>query len=152
MSVKSSKREARTKATRTKAGKVGKVLIESSTMKHDGVVTKDEIQRAKANLAAEHLPPLALTFIVLLCSGALLVLNLRDLLTTGKNIGGSWDEAMLVRFVRLSSQASFVAQLSQNLTFSPPSAPDRTLPNLLSGLMIRKDGNQLREGSAPSCK
>lgn len=45
---------------------------------------------------AEHLPPLPLCLIVLFCSLGLLVFALRDLLTTGRNIGGTWDEAMLV--------------------------------------------------------
>ena len=57
-------------------------------------VVKDEA--ARQELILEHLPPLALVLIVLFCSGALLVFALRDLLATGRNIGGTWDEAMLV--------------------------------------------------------
>jgi len=44
----------------------------------------------------EHLPPLSLVFVVLICSGALLMLAIRDFMSTGRNIAGSWDEAMLV--------------------------------------------------------
>jgi hypothetical protein len=94
MSVKTAKRSAKRNATSTQTGKI---LVESSSRNDDQIVTQDEIKRAKENLIEEHLPPLTLIFIVLLCSGALLVLNLRDFLTTGKNIGSSWDEAMMVR-------------------------------------------------------
>ena len=52
--------------------------------------------KTREELVAEHLPPLALVLVILLCSGALLVFSFRDFFTTGKNIAGSWDEAMLV--------------------------------------------------------
>jgi len=55
-----------------------------------------EAEAEQQALIEEHLPPLGLTFLILLCSGFLLVFALRDLLSTGKNIGGSYDEAMLV--------------------------------------------------------
>ena len=51
---------------------------------------------AQKELVLEHLPPLPLVFTILFCSGALLIFALRDFLTTGRNIGGTWDEAMLV--------------------------------------------------------
>lgn len=47
-------------------------------------------------LVAEHLPPLALVFTVLACSGALWILAMRDVLATGRVIAGVWDEAMLL--------------------------------------------------------
>ncbi|GAX25876.1 hypothetical protein FisN_6Hh086 [Fistulifera solaris] len=47
-------------------------------------------------IISDHLPPLPLCLIVLICSLGLLVFALRDFLTTGRNIGGSWDEAMLI--------------------------------------------------------
>ena len=50
----------------------------------------------KQELILEHLPPLPLVLVVLFCSGALLIFALRDFMTTGRNIGGAWDEAMLV--------------------------------------------------------
>ena len=57
---------------------------------------KDKEETERQELILEHLPPLPLVLIVLFCSGALLVFALRDLLATGRNIGGTWDEAMLV--------------------------------------------------------
>ena len=63
-------------------------------------VSSEEIRRVKEKMslvAEEHLPPLGLAFVVLLCSGFLLVLNLRDFATTGKNLLGDWDESLLVR-------------------------------------------------------
>lgn len=50
-----------------------------------------------AVVVSDHLPPLPLCLIVLLCSLGLLVFALRDFLTTGRNFSGTWDEAMLVR-------------------------------------------------------
>jgi hypothetical protein len=44
----------------------------------------------------EDLPPLGSIFTVMICSGILLILAMRDFCATGKVIGGSWDEAMLV--------------------------------------------------------
>ena len=55
-----------------------------------------EPEKTQKELVEEHLPPLPLAFVILFCSGALLVLALRDFLTTGRNIGGAWDEAMMV--------------------------------------------------------
>jgi hypothetical protein len=63
-------------------------------------VSSEEIRRAKEKILVEdHLPPLGLAFVVLVCSGFLLVLNLRDFATTGKNLLGEWDESLLVRTV-----------------------------------------------------
>ena len=56
----------------------------------------DTPTKSTAELVAEHLPPLSLIFVVLLCSGSLFVLGLRDALATGKIIGGPMDEAMQV--------------------------------------------------------
>jgi hypothetical protein len=50
----------------------------------------------KSQLALDHLPPLPLVFAVMACSGLLWVFALRDFLATGRNIAGTWDEAMLV--------------------------------------------------------
>lgn len=50
----------------------------------------------KAQLALDHLPPLPLVFTVMAFSGLLWVFALRDFLATGRNIAGTWDEAMLV--------------------------------------------------------
>ena len=66
--------------------------------KKDAAAANDKNdQEDKAALVEEHLPPLALVWIVLFCSGTLFVFAIRDFLTTGRNIGGAWDEAMLVR-------------------------------------------------------
>ena len=44
----------------------------------------------------EHLPPLNLVFTVIACSGFLFMFSFRDVFATGRVIGGSMDEAMLV--------------------------------------------------------
>ena len=49
-----------------------------------------------ATLADAQLPPLSLVRAVLLCSGFLTLLALRDLMTTGRNLLGDIDEAYLV--------------------------------------------------------
>jgi hypothetical protein len=46
---------------------------------------------------AECLPPIALVFTIIACSGFLFVFSFRDVFATGRIIGGSMDEAMLVR-------------------------------------------------------
>ena len=58
--------------------------------------TDDEATQQKALIEA-HLPPMILTVAVLVCSGFCFVFALRDFLLTGKNVGGLWDQAMLVR-------------------------------------------------------
>lgn len=50
----------------------------------------------KEVITSDYLPPLPLVMTVLVCSGFLFVFGLRDVLSTGRNIGGAWDEAMLV--------------------------------------------------------
>jgi hypothetical protein len=62
------------------------------------IKSEDEVSSSTRNpLAVEHLPPIILSFLILVCSGTLCIFSLRDLLATGKNVGGSWDEALLVR-------------------------------------------------------
>ena len=50
-----------------------------------------------ASVAEAHLPPLPLILAIVACSGAVFVLAMRDFWTTGRNIAGPWDRAMLVR-------------------------------------------------------
>ena len=59
-------------------------------------------KREHAELVAEHLPPLWLVSLILICSGVLMLFSLRDFLTTGKNIGGEMDEKLLVCNARIS--------------------------------------------------
>jgi hypothetical protein len=47
-------------------------------------------------LVAEHLPPLPLVLAILLCSGFMFVLGMRDMMSTGKIILGESDAAYLV--------------------------------------------------------
>ena len=47
-------------------------------------------------LIEEHLPPFGLAVVLVVCSGFGFIFCLRDFLSTGKTIGGTWDEAMLV--------------------------------------------------------
>jgi hypothetical protein len=58
---------------------------------------KEERKAEKQAAIEDHLPPLVLTCIILACSGFMLIFCMRDFWTTGKNIAGSWDEALLVR-------------------------------------------------------
>lgn len=58
---------------------------------------REEAQAEQKALLEAHLPPFGLTVAVLFCSGFLFVFGLRDFLTTGKNIAGSWDDALMVR-------------------------------------------------------
>jgi len=71
-------------------------------------------QQEQLLLIDEHLPPFLLTCIVLTCSGFCFVFCLRDFWATGKNIGGAWDEAMLVSRVMQHTQCTrcfwFVSQ------------------------------------------
>ena len=62
---------------------------------------KNEATKAAstAQLAEEHLPPLLLVFVVLACSGLLWVFALRDILSTGRIIASSWDEAFQVYMI-----------------------------------------------------
>jgi hypothetical protein len=70
---------------------------QSKTTKAAEEVTKaPKSEKTQREIVDEHLPPLLLTITVLLCSGALLMFSMRDAIATGKNIAGSWDEAMLV--------------------------------------------------------
>jgi len=50
---------------------------------------------------APNMPPIGLVYAILFCSGALLMFALRDLLATGRNIAGPWDEAYLVRVMKM---------------------------------------------------
>jgi hypothetical protein len=55
-----------------------------------------EATAPKLVVVDDYLPPLGLVLTVLACSGLLWVFGLRDVLATGRNIAGPWDEAMLV--------------------------------------------------------
>ena len=58
--------------------------------------TGGESTIGEKELLADHLPPLLLVSIVLICSGILWVFAVRDTFATGRPIAGSHDEAMLV--------------------------------------------------------
>jgi len=60
-------------------------------------VTKPVVQQSHAELVAEHLPPMALVCCVLILSGSLFILGLRDALATGKPIAGPLDASLQVR-------------------------------------------------------
>jgi hypothetical protein len=90
-----------------------------------------------AVVISDHLPPLPLCLIVLFCSLGLLIFALRDFLTTGRNIGGSWDEAMLV-------SDSFAADAGLLLLQSLMCA-QRCSQNQPTGTMIPEVGDQHKE-------
>lgn len=60
---------------------------------------KKPVTQTPAELVEEHLPPMALICCVLVFSGALFVLGLRDALATGRPIAGPMDAAFLVRIL-----------------------------------------------------
>lgn len=57
-------------------------------------VVKESVQ--KQDMIADHLPPLPLVMVVMWCSSFLMVLAMRDFVSTGRNILGEWDEPFLV--------------------------------------------------------
>ena len=77
-----------------------------TTEKNESQASKQaSVQRdlsQQQQLAVEDLPPLFLVFTVLVCSGVLFVLAVRDFWLTGMSLGRSWDDAMLVRTVAAS--------------------------------------------------
>mmetsp|Transcript_28810 Transcript_28810/g.44288 ORF Transcript_28810/g.44288 Transcript_28810/m.44288 type:complete len:403 (+) Transcript_28810:3-1211(+) len=86
---------------RTKQEGTAKVLKASTS----SPLAKDEqkkmldekiVLEKQNQLIEEHLPPFPLVMAVLICSGALWVLAFRDVFATGRNIGGSLDEKMLI--------------------------------------------------------
>jgi len=81
------------------AARRGKVQAAKQTKasKQDVTAPKSSARpKTQKEVAADHLPPLPLIFVVLFCSGALFMFALRDAIATGKNIAGPWGEAMLV--------------------------------------------------------
>jgi hypothetical protein len=86
------------------AAATGQVKALAAKQQH-GRRTKDakDVSRVKSpaeeiqkQLAEEHLPPLFLVAVVLMCSGPLFVLAMRDFSSTGKIIAGAWDAALTV--------------------------------------------------------
>jgi hypothetical protein len=78
------------------------VVKEARRGKGDKVNVPDTAdQRAKkhAAMVADHLPPLPLVLAILLCSGFMFMLGMRDMMSTGKIILGESDAAYLVREV-----------------------------------------------------
>ena len=53
-------------------------------------------EQVTKELLAEHLPPIGLVFIIMVCSSILWVFAFRDVFATGRTIAGPLDEAMLV--------------------------------------------------------
>jgi hypothetical protein len=83
-----------TKAASSSRGKMTKdinKIVEESSSK----VVVEEV-------ATDHLPPIFLIFTVMACSGFLFVYSFRDVFATGRNIGGAYDHAYLVRIYGFS--------------------------------------------------
>ena len=79
----------------------------SSTENKSGTGTTKTQSAARPVIAEEHLPPLVLISTVLVCSGTLWVLGLRDMIATGRNILGSMDGAYLVRRMTMDYNRAF---------------------------------------------
>lgn len=86
------------------SGSQGGLAIKSSSSKgNDGALKekqKDELdknvaEKIRKDLVADHLPPMPLVLTILLCSGFMWVYGFRDMMATGRPIGGSMDEAYL---------------------------------------------------------
>ena len=77
------------------------------------VSTSGSVKPNPSNTLAEaHLPPFSLVCIVILCSGFLFMLGLRDFMTTGRNILGDIDEAFLV------SRSTRTKKVKKNYSFT----------------------------------
>jgi hypothetical protein len=82
-------------------------------------MTKDKNKTAEESstkviveeVATDHLPPIFLIFTVMACSGFLFVYSFRDVFATGRNIGGTYDHAYLVRIY----MHSFLFRLSTSM-------------------------------------
>lgn len=100
---------------------------------------KKPIKHSSPSLVEEHLPPLSLVCCVLICSGSLFVLGLRDALATGKNVAGPLDEA----FLQFTDSTSFYDDvLGWKSTQGGLSAIQSvtTDANNMGGLFVRKIG------------
>ena len=105
--------------------------------KPDGQTTKPKQANApvsKEVVITENLPPIGLVFTVIACSGFLFVFSFRDVFATGRVIGGSSDEALLVR-------QDVMLELSVYLLFLHHT---RSFQKQRTSLMTRKDGSRLK--------
>eukprot|EP00536_Pseudo-nitzschia_multiseries_P012757 jgi/Psemu1/244827/estExt_Genewise1.C_5050009 len=122
--------------------KASKTPSGSKSAKKDPVTTATtdgKEQRPKADVAGDHLPPLFFVFSVMACSGFLFVYAFRDVFATGRNIGGSPDEAYLTYTNSIAffnndkgwkSQQGGLSSISQVTTDA----------NNMGGLFVRKVG------------
>jgi hypothetical protein len=124
----------------TRRGK--KSTKNNAVVKNDPAKLSHDVGKSSIVLA-EHLPPLALVFTVLICSGVVWVLGLRDLLATGKPFLGSIDEAYLVSgslmFIKWVCNCSL-----SHVSFPLLIFPCSTLQNRHNGLTTVMDGSQLK--------
>lgn len=78
-----------------------KVVVKEARRSKENKVNVPDAAAHKAQkqavIVAEHLPPLVLVLTILLCSGFMFVMGMRDLMATGKIILGESDAAYLVR-------------------------------------------------------
>lgn len=123
-------------------GKVSKQAKQANSLKDakpksDHQTTKPKQANAPVSkdvLVAENLPPIGLVFTVIACSGFLFVFSFRDVFATGKVIGGSSDEALLVGQI-------VILELSVYLLFLHHT---RSFQKQRTSLMTRKDGSRLK--------
>jgi hypothetical protein len=78
------------------AKKAAATMMKKETATDAPVKPMDE--QVTKELLAEHLPPIGLVFIIMVCSSCLWVFAFRDVFATGRNIAGPLDDAMLVGF------------------------------------------------------
>lgn len=104
------------------------------------VIKAPKREKTQKEVIDEHLPPLLLTYVVLICSGAFLMFSMRDAVATGKNIAGSWDEAMLVSVTFLFLYALETVPIVSFVFSSHSSLPSRP-----TGTTSRRDGSRHRE-------
>ena len=83
---------------------------------------------------AKNLPPIGLVFTVIACSGFLFVFSFRDVFATGRVIGGSSDEALLV-------SGDYYWSCQHTYFFLHRT---RSFRKQRTSLMTRKDGSQRR--------
>lgn len=128
-----------------KASKNTKIAKAEATTTEMTQNTKyDAVPNVKKELIEEHLPPIALVFAVVACSGFLFMFAFRDVFATGRNIGGDMDAAYLVSLRRPSWCFGL------HFFLKPPNSS--TCSNLQSPqcfLMIQMDGSRSREALVP---
>jgi len=111
----------------------------------------DAIPDVKKELIADHLPPIALVFAILACSGFLFIFAFRDAFATGRPIGGEMEAAFLVSSYDDDPSTKDVLGTITILSFDKTTSSNffvasfSIFPNLPCSMIIPTAGNRNRE-------